>query len=214
MTDFVDRLQAAPAGTAGLRAERKRISREVAALNRAALLELAHHLIKTGIPRFVAYELVLNHTATMKSITQPEVERLGKGIAGWGDIDCFGCFIAGPAWRAGRLSDQVVRTWARSTDWCWRRAALVSTVPLNSRAQGGSGDTKRTLMICRMLVADRQDLVVKALSWVLREPAKRDPEGAREFLWAHGERLAPGVLREVGNKLDTGLKNPKAPRRR
>jgi hypothetical protein len=146
----------------------------------------------------------------MESITQSEVERLGKGIAGWGDIDCFGCIVAGPAWRAGRLSDRIVRIWARSDDWRWRRAALVSTVPLNSRAQGGSGDARQTLRICRMLVADRHDLVVKALSWALRGLAKRDPESVREFLSVYREKLAPRVLREVGNKLVTGLKNPKS----
>jgi 3-methyladenine DNA glycosylase AlkD len=102
----------------------------------------------------------------------------------------------------------LVQAWARSDDWCWRRAALVSTVPLNSRAHGGSVDTKRTLTICRLLVADRQALVVKAMSWALRELAKRDPENVRLFLSAHRDKLAARVIREVNNKLTTGRKNP------
>lgn len=88
------------------------------------------------------------------------------------------------------------------------RAALVSTVPLNSCAQGGRGDTRRTLLICRMLLDDRTDLVVKALSWALRELGKRDPETTRRFLSTHRDRLAPRVIREVLNKLTTGRKNP------
>jgi 3-methyladenine DNA glycosylase AlkD len=173
------------------------------------LLALAHHLIQSGIPRFVAYELVLNHKPSIESIDQSEVESLGAGIAHWGDIDSFSCFVAGPAWRAGRIPDRVVQAWARSEDWCWRRAALVSTVPLNSRAQGGAGDAKRTLAICSILIADRHDLVVKALSWALRELAKRDPKSVRVFLSAHRDKLAPRVIREVQNKLATGLKNPR-----
>jgi 3-methyladenine DNA glycosylase AlkD len=207
--DLIRRLRAVPANTASLRAERKRISREIAALDRAAVLALAHDLIEAGIVRFVAYELLLNHRPTMDSITSDEVEKLGEGIAHWGDIDCFACFIAGPAWRSGRIPDRLIQTWARSKDWARRRAALVSTVPLNSRAQGGSGDTKRTLAICSTLVSDRQDLVVKALSWALRELSKRDPEGVRLFLAAHRAKLAPRVLREVDRKLATGLKNPR-----
>jgi 3-methyladenine DNA glycosylase AlkD len=206
--EFIRRLRAVPANAAALRAERQRISREVAALDRDALLGLAHHLIEARIPPFVAYELILNHEATMESINQREVERLGRGMNHWGDVDSFSCFIAGPAWRSGRIPDSVVRAWARSDDWCWRRAALVSTVPLNSRARGGTGDTKRTLAICSMLVVDRDDLVVKALSWALRELAKRDPESARLFLSAHADELAPRVIREVNNKLATGRKNP------
>lgn len=204
---LIRRLRAAPSNAPSLRAERKRISKEIAALDRTAMLELAHHLIDARVARFVAYELVLNHKPTMDSITQTEVEKLGAAIAHWGDVDSFACFISGPAWRAGRIADRVVHAWARSNDWCWRRAALVSTVPLNSRAQGGAGDTKRTLAICGVLDTDRHDLVVKALSWALRELAKRDPDSVRSFLAVHRSQLAPRVVREVNNKLTTGRKN-------
>ena len=207
--ELVTRLRAVPANAVSLRAERKRISREIAPLDRDSVFELAHLLIDARIARFVAYELLLNHKPTMTSLNQVEVERLGQGMAHWGDVDSFACLIAGPAWRSGRIPDRVIQSWARSPDWCWRRTALVSTVPLNSRAQGGTGDTKRTLAICRMLVADRDDLVVKALSWALRELSKRDPESVRLFLSTHRDRLAARVRREVGNKLATGLKNPR-----
>ncbi len=210
--EFIRRLRAVPANAASLRAERKRISRQVAALNRTVVLALAHHLLDARIPRFVAYELILNHKPTMESIHRAEVERLGRGMDHWGDVDSFACFIAGPAWRAGRILDDVIRAWARSDEWRWRRAALVSTVPLNSRARGGAGDAKRTLAICSMLTTDRHDLVVKALSWALRELAKRDPESVRRFLLAHGDGLAGRVIREVNNKLDAGRKNPRRPR--
>jgi 3-methyladenine DNA glycosylase AlkD len=200
--EFIRRLRAAASNTPTLRAERRRISKEVAALPRDAMLGLAHDLIKARVARFVAYELVLNHKPTMDSIQPSEVEKLGQGICTWSDIDSFACIISGPAWRAGRIKDSMVRAWARSDDWCWRRTALVSTIPL-------TGDAKRTLTICRMLVADRHDLVVKALSWALRALAKRDPESVRAFLSKHSTKIAPRVTREVTNKLTTGLKNPR-----
>jgi 3-methyladenine DNA glycosylase AlkD len=56
---------------------------------------------------------------------------------------------------------------------------------------------------------DKDDMVVKALSWALRELAKRDPQSVRAFILEHEPRLAPRILREVRNKLNTGLKNPK-----
>ena len=88
---------------------------------------------------------------------------------------------------------------------------MVSTVALNNKARGGDGDTGRTLMICKMLVADRDDMVVKALSWALRELSKRDPKSVRTFLREH-DVLAPRVVREVNSKLKTGLKNPRKQR--
>ncbi|MBA2527531.1 MAG: DNA alkylation repair protein [Pyrinomonadaceae bacterium] len=86
-------------------------------------------------------------------------------------------------------------------------SAILATVPLNSKARGGTGERSRTVDVCAMLVKDRDDMVVKALSWALRELARRDPESVREFLAEHREELAPRVLREVNNKVVTGLKN-------
>jgi 3-methyladenine DNA glycosylase AlkD len=84
---------------------------------------------------------------------------------------------------------------------------LVSTVPLNLAAAGGTGDAPRTLDICGRLVDDRDDMVVKALSWALRELVPRDPEAVRGFLADHDGRLAARVRREVATKLDTGRKS-------
>jgi 3-methyladenine DNA glycosylase AlkD len=101
-----------------------------------------------------------------------------------------------------------VRRWARSRDRWWRRAALVSTVPLNVRAQGGKGDAPRTLAICESLLDDRDATIVKALSWALRALSVRDPAEVSRFIEQHDHRLAAIAKREVRNKLATGLKNP------
>lgn len=103
----------------------------------------------------------------------------------------------------------MIRRWAKSEDRWWRRAALVSTVPLNVRAQGGSGDAARTFAVCELLLADRDAMVVKALSWALRALVKPDPEAVRQFMEKFADNLAPLVKREVRNKLATGLKNPR-----
>ncbi|MCP4661176.1 MAG: DNA alkylation repair protein [bacterium] len=54
--------------------------------------------------------------------------------------------------------------------------------------------------------------VVKALSWALRELAKRDPEAVREFLAEHRGTLAARVVRDLTDKLTTSLKNLRRPR--
>ena len=50
-------------------------------------------------------------------------------------------------------------------------------------------------------------MVVKAMSWALRELAKRDPSAVRAFLDTHNERIHARVRREVTNKLATGRKS-------
>jgi 3-methyladenine DNA glycosylase AlkD len=160
--------------------------------------------------RSIAYELIYHHPAALSHLNAWQLEQLGRGIASWSAVDCFAVYLAGPVWRGRRVPNSLIHGWARSADRWWRRAALVSTVPLNSKTQGGAGDTYRTLQVCRLLERDRDPMVVKALSWALRELAKRDPRAVREYLGARKDALPAVVVREVTNKLRTGVKNPKS----
>jgi 3-methyladenine DNA glycosylase AlkD len=197
--------------TPSIRRTRKEFSREIAGADARYVVKLGLKLLERGdfMHRFVAYELVSCHPEALRSLNAKTLEQLGTPLNSWESVDTFALYLAGPAWRERQVPDSLVKRWARSRDRWWRRAALVSTVPLNNKARGGSGDTHRTLTICGMLVEDRDDMVEKALSWALRELAKRDPESARAFLRGYERLLAARVLREVRNKLATGLKNPR-----
>jgi 3-methyladenine DNA glycosylase AlkD len=214
-TEVESRLRALPSlNTETARSLRREYSKVIAKSSPQFVVELAARLLDRGsiIHRFIGYGLVHSHREALGSLRSSDLERLGRGLDSWGAVDTFGCYLSGPAWREHQVPDSLIRRWARSRDRWWRRAALVSTVPLNNKARGGSGDPSRTLEICAMLVADEDDMVVKALSWALRELAKRDPNAVKRFVNQHREALAARVIREVGNKLTTGLKNPKNPR--
>jgi 3-methyladenine DNA glycosylase AlkD len=193
---------------------RREFSNRLAKTPPKLIVDLALKLIRRPefIPRFFAYELIHHHRPALQSLHAKSLAQLGEGIDNWAAVDTFACYLAGPAWREGQVSDALIQRWAHSQDRWWKRAAVVSTVALNNKARGGRGDTSRTLMICEMLLADRDDMVVKALSWALRELSKRDPEAVRKFLRAHESKLAPRVAREVNRKLQTGLKNPRLKR--
>jgi 3-methyladenine DNA glycosylase AlkD len=193
--------------TEPVRAVRREFSGRIAGASPQEVIMLALRLLDRH--RFVAYELVHHHRAALHSLGEHELELLGRGIASWDAVDTFACYLAGPAWREHQVPDALVERWAYSPDRWWRRAALVCTVPLNLRARGGRGDTARTLLICRLLVADRDDMVVKAMSWALRELSRHDPETVRHFLAEYEGKIAARVVREVQHKLLTGLKNPR-----
>lgn len=195
--------------TEAIRNVRRGFSHLLAEAPARLVVTLAVQLVRhAAVPRFVAYELILYHRQALPSLKAKSLAELGAGNDSWEGVDAFACYLAGPAWREGQVSDELIRRWASSGDRWWRRTAVVSTVALNNKARGGDGDTGRTLMICKMLVADRDDMVVKALSWALRELSKRDPKSVRTFLREH-DGLAPRVVREVNSKLKTGLKNPR-----
>jgi 3-methyladenine DNA glycosylase AlkD len=212
VADIIAQLRGLPrTDVATVRRLRREISTALAPVNGQDVLQLALQLVPLAgfVFRFVAYEILLHHRDGRKLVDGPTATRLGKGLDSWFAVDAFACYVAGPAWRAGQIPDGVIRRWAKAADHWWRRAALVSTVPLNNKTQGGTGDAKRTLAICRALVGDRHDMVVKGMSWALRELAKRDPAAVEGFLREQAGALAARVVREVRNKLTTGRKNPK-----
>lgn len=172
------------------------------------VIRVARELLGYDGYRWVAYELIRYHPGSFARISEAEIEELGQGMDSWWTVDSFARTLAGPAWLRGQIDAEVIHRWARSDDLWWRRAALVSTVALNLRSKGGFGDTERTLAVCRILVDDHEDMVVKALSWALRELVVHDPRAIRAFLDQYCEQLHPRVRREVTNKLETGLKNP------
>ena len=195
--------------TEQVRALRREFSKQLSQDDPEFVTELALSLIdRSDIHRFIAYELVQHHKRALTSLTAKKLEQLGSGLDSWVAVDTFACYLAGPVWRERQVEDDLIRVWARSADRWWRRAALVSTVPLNNKARGGSGDVSRTLDICKILITDHDEMVVKAMSWALRELGKRDAAAVRKFINSHQKALASRVIREVNNKLETGLKNP------
>ena len=204
------RLQALPhLQTEQIRAVRREFSQRLAKVSPQVILELALQLLQQpGFEhRLVAYELVCHHRAALRSLGEKELEQLGQGLDSWEAVDTFACYLAGPAWREGQAPDTLLHHWAQSADRWWRRAALASTVALNNKARGGKGDPARTLAVCRILAGDRDDMVLKALSWALRELAKRDPAAVQGFMAEYEPVLAARVKREVRHKLETGLKS-------
>ena len=186
--------------------------RELKGAQPDTVLALARALIgtRTHEGRLAAYEVLNRHRGVRAALDTSIMESLGRGMDNWASVDPFCWLVAGPAWLEGRLGDGTIEEWARSEDRWWRRAALVCTTALNKKSMGGLGDAARTLKMCRMLVADHDDMVVKGLSWALRELVSRDREAVAGFLQEHGGVLAARVKREVRNKLETGLKNPRS----
>jgi 3-methyladenine DNA glycosylase AlkD len=192
--------------TPSVRALRRARSRAWASRPPDFIIGVALELVRRREFRWFGCELIRHHHA-FDTLSDRAVEDLAAGLDSWGSVDGFGRILAGPAWVRGLISDELIDKWSGDDDRWLRRAALVSTVALNRPADGGCGDAPRTLALCERLCDDRDDMVVKALSWALRDLVWWDPEAVRAFLAAHDERLAARVKREVTSKLQTGRKS-------
>jgi len=155
----------------------------------------------------VAFELLSKNKTALKQLHLADLEYLGENIDNWATTDTFSILLSGPAWKNNQITDNDILKWLNSENRWWRRTAIVSTIPLNRVTRGGTGDTKRTLMICEKVVHDRDDMIVKALSWALRELSKSDKPAVQKFMEKYDSELAGRVRREVYTKLETGRKN-------
>ena len=101
------------------------------------VLALAQALADGGTfeGRAVGYMVLAAHRAAQASLGLAELQALARGMDNWATVDSFALLLAGVAWREGRIGDACVHGWARSPDRWWRRAAVVSTVPLNLGAE-------------------------------------------------------------------------------
>jgi len=172
-------------------------------------ISLSLELADRGIHecQLTAFEFLWKNKKALQALSVDQIIAFGKNLDNWASVDSYCLYITGFSWRTGKLQDSLIAQWAQSENRWIRRAALVSTVPLNLRARGGTGDAARTLGICKMLVSDYDDMVVKAMSWALRELSKSDKQAVIRFIEEYKNQLHSRVKREVGTKLRTGKKN-------
>lgn len=194
-----------------VRAVRRRFSKELAGEASAVVLGFVRTLLDDGgwSERVVAWEVLAGHEGAFRLVNDRLAEEMADGLSDWASVDLYGVTVLGQAWREGLVTDALIMKWTQSPDRWHRRLALVATVPLNLRSRGGTGDARRTLRVCHALLDDRDDMVVKALSWALRQLAGFDPQAVESFLVKEDGRLAARIKREVRNKLTTGLKLPR-----
>ena len=102
----------------------------------------------------------------------------------------------------GRIDE--VEGWTRSDHLWTKRAALVITLPWTKQNHPKPEDLAvrdRVLGWAGAYVDDKEWFIQKAVAWWLRELSKHDPERARAFLAAHGERMKPFARKEAGKYL-------------
>lgn len=109
-------------------------------------------------------------------------------VNGWDLVDCSAHLILGP-WLM-RRDKGILSTLARSESLWERRIAIMSTFHF-IRQQHFSP----TLKIARLLLKDNEDLIHKAVGWMLREVGNRDRNTEEDFLRKYYRNMPRTMLR-------------------
>ena len=125
------------------------------------------------IDRTAIYEAYLNHT---------------KWINNWDLVDSSAYFIVGPYLENKDRS--VLYELARSKSIWERRIAMLATMHYIRK-----GEFADTLALAEILLHDKEDLMHKAVGWLLREIGKRDKEVEETFLKKHYRQMPRTMLR-------------------
>ncbi len=164
--------------------------------------------------RIVALELLQHHPKLIPDLTREHFDRWRRDLDNWELTDVLGVAVLGP-WVVADQDERAgyVRKLVADEDVWSRRLGLVSAVGMN-RAHKGISFPDFTLELIDQLKEERHPMITKAVSWALRDVARRHPDQAAAYVESNRDVLAAHVVREVSNKLQTGSKTGKPKKRR
>jgi len=111
-----------------------------------------------------------------------------RHVNNWDLVDSSAPYIVGP-YLENREKENLISL-ARSENLWERRIAIISTFHF---IKNGQFDT--ALEIADMLIGDRDDLIHKAVGWMLREVGKRDEAALKAFLKVRYKIMPRTMLR-------------------
>ena len=111
-----------------------------------------------------------------------------SSVNNWDLVDLSAHYIVGP-FLTNKSRAPLYRL-AKSKSLWQRRIAIMSTFHFIKK-----GEFSETLKIAEMLLADREDLIHKAVGWMLREIGKRRLQNEETFLKKHYQKMPRTMLR-------------------
>lgn len=170
-------------------------------LDGAAVLAWAAALWREPVfeRRIAAVELLAQAVRRLTAADLVAVEALIRDAGTWALVDGLACNVAGAvAFRDPAASWPLIDGWAGDTDFWVRRSALLALLP---GVRSGKPDLARFTGYAESMIAEREFFIRKAIGWVLREIARRDPEFTARWTENHLRQMSGVTFREAVRRL-------------
>ncbi len=143
--------------------------------------------------RGIGYQVVAHYVADAPPELLADIQRwLERTCGNWGLVDNLAPSVLAPFLEQHPDLIPEVVSWTDSPNQWVRRGATVAFVPLVTKKKGHLATAYR---IATRLFNDQEDLMHKAVGWLLREAGKSDSERLERFLLKHGPRIPRTTVR-------------------
>lgn len=177
------------------------VNREVAKQNKEAEISVISELLESDIHEERLCALLILVEKYKKSDCEKKKDifeyyiKQTKNINNWDLVDLSAPKIVGEYLLEKDKS--VLLAMSKSKSMWERRIAIVSTITFIK-----AGKYETTLEIAKILIDDKEDLIQKAVGWMLREAGKKEKKVLIDFLNEYHTRMPRTMLRYSLEKLE------------
>lgn len=142
-----------------------------------------------------------------KQVNLDDLERWLRGLSGWAEVDttCQNGWTHGELLARWPIWDATLARFAADPSPSLRRASLILLVsPLRSSADPRL--SRRAFANIEALKSEREVIITKAISWLLRTLLRHHAAAVRAYLDEQESTLPRIAVRETRKKLETGKK--------
>ncbi len=184
----------------GIRAVVTEAARPHRDLGRDSVLAWARALWREPVHerRAAAIEVLRRYVRNLNAADLAQLEAWIRAAHGWAYVDPLAGDIAGRIAMWHPEGWPAIDAWAADEDFWVRRAALLTLLP--GIRQGGLA-RERFERYATPMLAEKEFFIRKAIGWVLRETAKKDPAYVAAWTQSHLGQLSGVTFREAVRRL-------------
>jgi 3-methyladenine DNA glycosylase AlkD len=186
-----------------LRAVANDLRRRCPDLDHDELVELVESLWAAPVHerRMVAVELLDLYAARLTPDDLTLLERLLRASRTWALVDNLAATVVGALVERHPDSVAILDRWSTDDDFWIRRSALLALLgPLRR----GGGDFARFTRYADAMLDEKEFFIRKAIGWVLRDTAKKQPDIVYEWLLPRAARASGVTIREAIKPMSAG----------